>query len=197
LPFANAVVLPHTISTAAEALYPPGTLELPLPTAKTDRPERVGKSIVIWGAASSVGSAAVQLAAASGVDVIGTASPRNHAYVKELGARDVVDYNSPEVANDVASAVTRVGSTFIGIFDAVASGGWEEVVRRLGGKVLTARPSLKGANFPSDMTISSSECMLSAIHLFNSTLNCENYDMYDIFRLKQPLTGTFSAIHYI
>ncbi|MEU4272468.1 NADP-dependent oxidoreductase [Streptomyces sp. NPDC026092] len=47
---------------------------------------REGETLLLHGAAGAVGSAAVQLAVAAGVTVIGTASERNHAYLKSLGA---------------------------------------------------------------------------------------------------------------
>ena len=45
-----------------------------------------GQTIVINGAAGGVGGMAVQLAKARGARVIGTASERNHEYLRELGA---------------------------------------------------------------------------------------------------------------
>ncbi|MFG3256679.1 NADP-dependent oxidoreductase [Streptomyces sp. NPDC048172] len=48
-----------------------------------------GDTVLIHGAAGGVGSLAVQLAALRGARVIGTASARNHAYLRELGATPV------------------------------------------------------------------------------------------------------------
>src|SRR3954454_6492986 len=45
-----------------------------------------GRTIVINGAAGGVGTAAVQLARARGARVIGTASERNHEFLRSLGA---------------------------------------------------------------------------------------------------------------
>lgn len=45
-----------------------------------------GETVVVNGAAGSVGSAAVQLLARAGVNVVGTASEGNHDYVRGLGA---------------------------------------------------------------------------------------------------------------
>jgi NADPH:quinone reductase-like Zn-dependent oxidoreductase len=45
-----------------------------------------GQTIVINGAAGGVGAAAVQLARARGAHVIGTASERNHDFLRSLGA---------------------------------------------------------------------------------------------------------------
>ncbi|MFG3284241.1 NADP-dependent oxidoreductase [Streptomyces sp. NPDC048111] len=45
-----------------------------------------GETLLIHGAAGVVGSVGVQLAVARGATVIGTASPDNHAFLRELGA---------------------------------------------------------------------------------------------------------------
>lgn len=46
-------------------------------------------TVVIYGAGGAVGSLGVQIARARGARVIGTASPRNHGYLQELGAEAV------------------------------------------------------------------------------------------------------------
>lgn len=53
-----------------------------------------GQRVLIDGAAGGVGSAAVQIAKAHGAYVIGTASPRHAAYVRSLGADEVIDYTA-------------------------------------------------------------------------------------------------------
>jgi len=50
---------------------------------------REGETVLVHAAAGGVGSFAVQLARASGAHVIGTASERNHDYVRSLGATPV------------------------------------------------------------------------------------------------------------
>ena len=45
-----------------------------------------GETLLVHGAAGVVGAFSVQLAVARGVTVIGTASPRNHEYLRSLGA---------------------------------------------------------------------------------------------------------------
>jgi NADPH:quinone reductase-like Zn-dependent oxidoreductase len=54
-----------------------------------------GATIVVLGASGGVGSTLVQLARHAGMTVIGTAAPRHHAGVRELGAIPV-DYRDPE-----------------------------------------------------------------------------------------------------
>ncbi|RYP00174.1 hypothetical protein DL764_006605 [Monosporascus ibericus] len=114
--FEQAVVLPLAISTACAGLYPKDLLNLPLPSAT--KPEKNGKTVLIWGGASSVGATAVQLAAASGATVITTASPANHKFVKSLGADIVFDYRSPIVVEDIANALSR--TDFVGVYDAIS-----------------------------------------------------------------------------
>ena len=53
-----------------------------------------GQRILIQGASGGVGSLAVQFAKAKGAYVIGLASAGNLAYVKQLGADEVIDYQN-------------------------------------------------------------------------------------------------------
>lgn len=98
--YEDACVLPLSISTAAHGLYSKDHLDLPLPSqeAKTS-----GKTILVWGGSGSVGAATVQLARASGLEVISTASPKNFDFVKSLGATEVLDYNDVSVTVDLVA----------------------------------------------------------------------------------------------
>ncbi len=53
---------------------------------------RPGQRVLIHGAAGGVGHLAVQIAKARGAYVIGTASAAKHAYLRELGADELIDY---------------------------------------------------------------------------------------------------------
>lgn len=101
LPFEDAAVLPLAVSTAACGLFQTSHLGLRHPSAD---PEPTGQTLLVWGGSTSVGSNAIQLAAAAGYEVITTASPRNFDYVRSLGAGQVFDYNSPNVVPDVTAA---------------------------------------------------------------------------------------------
>lgn len=101
LPFEDAAVLPLAVSTAACGLFQTDQLGLRYPQAN---PEPTGQTLLVWGGSTSVGSNAIQLAAAAGYEVITTASPRNFDYVESLGASQVFDYNSPDVVPDVIAA---------------------------------------------------------------------------------------------
>ncbi|RCK62893.1 hypothetical protein Cantr_09087 [Candida viswanathii] len=61
-----------------------------------------GDSILIWGGATATGVLAIQVAKlVYNLNVIATASPRNHEYLKELGADYVIDYNDADVVNKI------------------------------------------------------------------------------------------------
>lgn len=114
LAFEEAVVLPLSVSTAACGLFQKDHLALAYPTAT---PVDLGKTLLIWGGSTSVGSNAIQLAVAAGYEVIATASPKNFDYVTKLGASQVFDYNSASVVADVTAALagkTLAGALAIG-----------------------------------------------------------------------------------
>lgn len=72
-----------------------------------------GQTILIHGAAGGVGSAAVQIAKAAGLRVIGTASAGNHEFVKSLGADQVIDYRTQrfeDLVKDVDVVLNTVDS---------------------------------------------------------------------------------------
>ena len=107
-----AAVIPTGFSTAAGGLYMDDYLGLPHPSTT---PQKSGKAILVWGGSSSVGSSVIQLATASGLDVITTASEKNFELCKKLGARDVFDYRSPTVVEDVIAALSK--GQVVGAFD--------------------------------------------------------------------------------
>jgi D-arabinose 1-dehydrogenase-like Zn-dependent alcohol dehydrogenase len=100
--FEDAAVLPLGISTAACGMFQKDFLAMKAPLAV---PTPTGKTLLVWGGSTSVGSNAIQLAVAAGYDVITTASPRNFDYVKRLGAREAFDYRSKTVIADIAGAL--------------------------------------------------------------------------------------------
>ncbi|OAG24883.1 GroES-like protein [Alternaria alternata] len=129
--FNQATVLLLAISTAAIGLYRKEDLGLPLPSLN---PVATGKTLLVWGGASSVGGTAIQLAVASGLRVVTTASTSNHDGVRLLGASDVFDYRSVTVARDVAAALAD--ADVVGVFDAVSEeasfGPIIEILRKIG-----------------------------------------------------------------
>ena len=120
LAFADAAVLPLGLSTAACGLFQKDFLALNTPSAT---PKPAGKTLLVWGGSTSVGSNSIQLGVAAGYDVIATASPRNFDYVKRLGAREAYDYNSKTVVADIVRALRGrevVGALAVGLGSAAA-----------------------------------------------------------------------------
>lgn len=78
-----------------------------------------GDTVLIHGAAGGVGSFGVQIARALGARVIGTASPRNHDRVRELGAEPVAygDGLAERVLDLVPDGATVVADFVGGVLD--------------------------------------------------------------------------------
>lgn len=109
--FEQAGALPLAGLTAAQALSAAGVLP--------------GDTVLVHAAAGGVGSMAVQLAGHSGARVIGTASPANHDYLRELGAEPVA------YGDDLVEAVREL-----------APDGVQVVVDLIGGDALATTPRL-------------------------------------------------------
>lgn len=121
--FADAAVLPLAVSTAAQGLFAKDYFALSAPSASPAEPSN--KCILVWGGSSSVGAVAIQLAKASGVTVLATASARNlDALKSDVGADHVFDYSSASVVETIVEIVKLLhasqGLEFVGIFDAIS-----------------------------------------------------------------------------
>ena len=114
LSYESAAVLPLGVSTAACGLFQKDQLALQYPSV---HPKSTGKTMLVWGGATSVGSNAIQLAVAAGYEVITTASPKNFNYVKKLGASQAFDYHSKTIVDDLIHAFkgrTTAGALTVG-----------------------------------------------------------------------------------
>ncbi|HXW34173.1 MAG TPA: NADP-dependent oxidoreductase [Acidimicrobiales bacterium] len=58
-----------------------------------------GERLLVTAGAGGVGHFAVQLGARYGLEVVATAGPANHQFVRALGASEVVDYHDPGVTD--------------------------------------------------------------------------------------------------
>ena len=56
---------------------------------------------LVWGAATSVGAYAIQLARLLGFKIVATASPHSFEYVKSLGAEVVYDYRDEQIVEKI------------------------------------------------------------------------------------------------
>ena len=111
-----------------------------------------GERVLIHAASGGVGHLAVQIAKALGAHVIGTASPANHDWLRELGADEVLDYSAGPISEQLDGVVDAVvdliggdaledapkqvrdTSRVVSVIDA-------ETVLKLGGHYVFVRPS--------------------------------------------------------
>jgi NADPH:quinone reductase-like Zn-dependent oxidoreductase len=84
---------------------------------------RPGRSILVYGASGSVGTAAVQLARDLGAEVTGVCDTTNVELVRSLGADHVVDY--------LREDFTKNGRTYDVVFDAVGKHSFRRCRRSL------------------------------------------------------------------
>ncbi|MGO3728601.1 MAG: NADP-dependent oxidoreductase, partial [Enterococcus viikkiensis] len=81
--FEEAAAVPLAGLTAYQGLFAHGQL-------------KAGEKVLIHAGAGGVGIYAIQLAKNAGATVITTASEKNHALLKELGADQVIDYHTTD-----------------------------------------------------------------------------------------------------
>jgi NADPH:quinone reductase-like Zn-dependent oxidoreductase len=77
----------------------------------------VGETVLIHGGAGGVGSIAIQIAKAIGARVITTASAHNTNFVRELGADEVIDYESDDYVDAVSKLTGAKGVN--AVFDTI------------------------------------------------------------------------------
>lgn len=113
--------MPVAFLTAADGLF--NTLGFGFPAAGLDGDDARGQPILIWGGASSVGLAAIQLAKEAGFyPIIATASPRSHDALKQLGATAVFDYRDANVVENIIQEVSAHNKPLETVFDTVCVG---------------------------------------------------------------------------
>lgn len=124
MPMADAACLMVVTHTASDALF--NQLEVPLP--RDDQGICSGSEenrfpILIWGGASAVGSAAVQLAKMAGCyPILTTASKKNHDALRALGATECFDYRDKDIVDQIQRALQRHNAKPLNhVLDAVVS----------------------------------------------------------------------------
>ena len=97
-----------------------------------------GEDVLILGAGSGVGSAAIQIAKVTGARVIATAGTEEKlAKAKELGADEVILHSKQDIAAEVKRLTSRRGVDVV--FEHVGQATWEQSIRSLavGGRLVT------------------------------------------------------------
>src|SRR6202522_3891944 len=106
MPFEDGAALPVNYLTAYHAMFAMGNLQS-------------GDRILIHGAAGGVGTAAVQLARAKGLEIYGTAGPAKQEYLRKIGVDHAIDYEK---------------SDFVEVLRKFSPDGIEMVMDAIGGK---------------------------------------------------------------
>ncbi|MCJ1353006.1 MAG: hypothetical protein MMC33_002990 [Icmadophila ericetorum] len=169
LPYEEACVIPLGCSTAACGLFQKDFLGLNYPTVP---PKPTGETLIVWGGSSSVGSNAIQLAAAAGYHVFTTCSPKNFEYVRRIGASQAFDYRSKTIVQDIVQALK--GKTCAGAF-ALGNGSVQacvDIVGKSKGKKFVAFANYPSPEVPPQGALSTSEqiSFISSFLRFNTSV---------------------------
>lgn len=114
--FEDAATIPLAAMTAAIGLFV--RLKMVEPHADgSANPDAKGQGVLVWGASSSVGAFAVQLAKRAGYYVVGVAGA-GAQLAKEYGCDVVVDYRAADVGAQLKKAMAASGCTFRHAYDA-------------------------------------------------------------------------------
>ncbi|CAK7211296.1 hypothetical protein SBRCBS47491_001075 [Sporothrix bragantina] len=121
----EAITLPNNTVTVFHAVTKDLGLPLEWPRLPSHTNPHADTPILIWGGASSCGQYALQILHAWGyTNLLATASPRHHEYLRSLGARHTFDYRDVDVASKIQRAVdnnTRTGPAVPFVLDCIAS----------------------------------------------------------------------------
>ncbi|KAJ7117614.1 GroES-like protein [Mycena epipterygia] len=118
-----AATLPDNFITSFYTLFDQLGLPIPESFPPSIPPPNPATPILIYGAGSTAGHYAIQLLHAAGyTNVLATASPKHHAFLRGLGATSVFDYASPTLAADIARAVGGDGKVALALDCITAEG---------------------------------------------------------------------------
>ncbi|KAL4871407.1 hypothetical protein BDV12DRAFT_183790 [Aspergillus spectabilis] len=131
----EASTIPLAVTTAWMGLFSKGSLGLD----RVESESSVG-CLLVWGGGSSVGSAAIQLAALHGIKVVTTCNPRHESLLRAYGAKEVFDYKDENVIEKIRAAAPDLLYVFDTIGNSTSSGAASKAITRNGGKLCTVLP---------------------------------------------------------
>ncbi len=138
LTFEEAASMPLVFLTAWNMLVTNGRL-------------RFGETVMVWGAGSGVGSAAIQIAKLFSARVIAIAGGRwKLERAKALGADEGIDHREQDVLEEVRRLTDKRGADVV--FDHVGAATWQTSIKALarGGRLVTCGAT-SGAEAPTDI----------------------------------------------
>ncbi len=136
-PAVNCVPFPENISFEEAAAFPLVSITA-WHMLMTRAQLRAAETVLVLGAGSGVGSAAIQIAKATGARVIATAgSDAKLTKARELGADEVINHSTQKIADEVKRLTGRRGVQVV--FEHTGQATWEDSVRSLepGGRLVT------------------------------------------------------------
>lgn len=146
-----------------------------------------GEDVLVVGAGSGVGSAAIQIAKLHGARVIATTSTDAKAeHAKKLGADEVIDYRKQNVADEVRTLTAKRGVDVV--FEHVGAAVWEDCIRSLtkGGRLVTC-----GATSGHEAKTDLRYVFYKQLQIFGSTMGRKG-DLVKILRLFE--TGALKPV---
>jgi len=138
LTFEEAASIPLVFLTAWNMLVTNGRL-------------RFGETVMVWGAGSGVGSAAIQIAKLFSTRVIAIAGGRwKLERAKALGADETIDHREQDVLEEVRRLTDKRGADVV--FDHVGAATWQTSIKALarGGRLVTCGAT-SGSEAPTDI----------------------------------------------
>lgn len=111
-----------------------------LPRLGSDAPQ-----LLVWAGSTSVGQFAIQLGRLAGYHVITTASPKNHDYLKELGAADCFDYRDERTPSKIHEKYPNLQLALDCFSEKGSTIATAKSLSDKGGKVSNILPTEKGA----------------------------------------------------
>ncbi|KAL8969026.1 MAG: hypothetical protein Q9183_002192 [Haloplaca sp. 2 TL-2023] len=150
--FEEGSILPMAVATSGMGIF--SNLAIPKPTGA----QQQSGGFLVWGASSSVGSAAVQISSSLGFTVYAVCSPRHHDKAREYGAKHVFDYKDTNVISNILNAAKETNDTVKIAFDAISENGSAEQVGSVleqqgGGQMVMTLPLAESAKRPENVEI--------------------------------------------
>ena len=118
----EAVTLPDNVVTVFHSITKDLSLPLPWPRPQVPSLPHANSPILVWGGSSSCGQYALQVLTHWGYrNLLTTASPTHHAYLRSLGAAQVFDYRDPDVSEHILQAVEKQHPAIPFVLDCIGS----------------------------------------------------------------------------
>lgn len=188
---ADLVPVPDGVSSAAaETVLVNGVTAWQMLHRSASLP-RTG-TVVVLGANGGVGSTLVQLARHAGHTVIGTASPRHHDLVRDLGANPV-DYRDPDLYRKIRElAPDGVDAVFDHVGGAGLAESWR-LLRRGGTLVSYGTAATKDDDGDSRLPVLKSFARLAMWHLLPNGRSARFYNFWAGLRRRDAFRARLRA----